>query len=156
MWSNKKWTNWLFNTILYETSSCTTVIYAMTLIEAKWRIYVSKLTNMGSDNGLSQCWDIMFFIGPLGTNFSEILFEIHTFSFKKMHLKFVFGKMAAILFRPQCIKIRECKPILLPNYPTYMNLYIHNGLSYDKSYLVSSYNHLKQNANPAAELPCYH
>ena len=26
-------------------------------------------------------------IGPLGTNFSEISIEIHTFSFKKMHLK---------------------------------------------------------------------
>ena len=26
-------------------------------------------------------------IGPLGTNFSEIFIEIHTFSFKKMHLK---------------------------------------------------------------------
>ena len=26
-------------------------------------------------------------IRPLGTNFSEILIEIHTFSFKKMHLK---------------------------------------------------------------------
>ena len=26
-------------------------------------------------------------IGPLGTNFSEISIEIHTFTFKKMHLK---------------------------------------------------------------------
>ena len=26
-------------------------------------------------------------IGPLGTNFNEILIEIYTFSFKKMHLK---------------------------------------------------------------------
>ena len=26
-------------------------------------------------------------IGPLGKNWSEILFEIQTFSFKKMHLK---------------------------------------------------------------------
>ena len=26
-------------------------------------------------------------MGPLGTNFSEILIEIHTFSFKTMHLK---------------------------------------------------------------------
>ena len=28
----------------------------------------------------------ILFIGPLETNFSEILIEIHTFSFKKMHL----------------------------------------------------------------------
>ena len=26
-------------------------------------------------------------MGPLGTNFSEILIEIHEFSFNKMHLK---------------------------------------------------------------------
>ena len=37
-------------------------------------------------------------IGPLGTNFSEILIEIHTFSFKKMHLKMSSGKS-----RPFCL-----------------------------------------------------
>ena len=31
-------------------------------------------------------------IGTLGTNFSEILIEIHTFSLKKMHLKMLLGK----------------------------------------------------------------
>ena len=31
-------------------------------------------------------------IRPLGTNFSEILMEIHTFSFRKMHLKMPLGK----------------------------------------------------------------
>ena len=31
-------------------------------------------------------------IGPLGTNFSEILIAIETFSFKKMHLKMSSGK----------------------------------------------------------------
>ena len=30
-------------------------------------------------------------IGPLGTNFSEILSEIHTLSYKKTHLKMSFG-----------------------------------------------------------------
>ena len=53
-------------------------------------IYVSKLSIIGSDNGLSPGWrqalmctnaGIML-IGPLGTNFSEILIEIQTFSFK--------------------------------------------------------------------------
>ena len=34
----------------------------------------------------------MLLTGPLGTNFSEILMKIHTFSFKKMHLKMLFGK----------------------------------------------------------------
>ena len=36
-------------------------------------------------------------IGPLGTNFSEILVEFHTFSFKKMHLK-----MSSVKWRPFC------------------------------------------------------
>ena len=34
---------------------------------------------------LNQCWNIV--IGHSRTNFSEILIEIHTFSFKKMHFK---------------------------------------------------------------------
>ena len=58
-------------------------------------ICLSKLTIISSDNGLSPgrrqaiIWTnagkLLF--GPPGTNFSEILIEIHTFSFKKMHLK---------------------------------------------------------------------
>ena len=58
-------------------------------------ICVSNLTIIGSDNGLSPgrrqaiTWTNVeiLLIGPLGTNFSEILIEIHTFSFKKFHLK---------------------------------------------------------------------
>ena len=58
-------------------------------------IYVSKLTIIGSDNGLSPdrrqaiIWINagLLLIGPLGTNFTEILIEILTFSSKKMHLK---------------------------------------------------------------------
>ena len=58
-------------------------------------ICISKLTIIGSDNGLSPnqrqaiIWtnDGILLIETLGTNFSEILIEIHTFSFKKMHLK---------------------------------------------------------------------
>ena len=58
-------------------------------------ICVSKLTIIGSDNGLSPgrrqaiIWTNagILLIGPLGTNFSEILIGIQTFSFKKMHLK---------------------------------------------------------------------
>ena len=63
-------------------------------------ICVSKLTTMGSDNGLSPgrrqaiIWpnDGILLIRTLGTNFSEILSEIHSFSFKKMHLKMSFAK----------------------------------------------------------------
>ena len=56
---------------------------------------VSNQAIIGSDNGLlpGRCQAIIWTnvgilsIGPLGTNFSEILIEIQTFSFKKMHLK---------------------------------------------------------------------
>ena len=67
---------------------------------------VSKLTIIGSDNGLSPdrrqaiIWTNaeLLFIGPWGTNFSEILIEILTFSFKKMHLKMSSGKCRPFCF----------------------------------------------------------
>ena len=63
-------------------------------------ICVSRITNIGSDNGLSPgrrqaiFWinaEILL-IEPFGTNFSEIFMAIHTFSFKKMHLNMSSGK----------------------------------------------------------------
>ena len=58
-------------------------------------IWVGNLTIIGPDNSLSPCrrqaiiWTSagLLLIGPLGTNFSEILIEILTFSFKKTHLE---------------------------------------------------------------------
>ena len=58
-------------------------------------IYVIKLTIIGSDNGLSpgrhQAIILtnagVLLIGPSGTNFSEILIEVYTFSFKKKKIK---------------------------------------------------------------------
>ena len=66
-------------------------------------ICVVKLTIIGSDNGLSPgrrqaiIWTNagILLIGPLGTNFTEILIGIQTFSFKKMHLK-----MSSAKWRP--------------------------------------------------------
>ena len=69
-------------------------------------ICVSTLTIIGSDNGLLPGWrqaiiwtnaEILL-IGHLGTNFSEILLQIYTFSFTKMHLKMSSGK-----WRPFCL-----------------------------------------------------
>ena len=69
-------------------------------------MYVGKLTIIGSDNGLSPgrrqaiIWTnagILLF-GPLGSNFSEILIEIETFSFRKMHLK-----LSSVKWRPFCL-----------------------------------------------------
>ena len=52
-------------------------------------ICVGILTIIGSDNGLSpgRRRAGILLIGTLRTNFGEILFEIDTFSFKKMYLK---------------------------------------------------------------------
>ena len=69
-------------------------------------ICVGNLTIIGSDNGLSPdrrqaiTWTNVgiLLIGPLGTNFSEMLIEIRTFSFKKIHLKMSSGKC-----RPFCL-----------------------------------------------------
>ena len=69
-------------------------------------ICVGNLTIIVSDNGLSPgrrqaiTWTNIgiLLIGPLGTNFSEMLIEIHTFSFKKIHLKILSGK-----WRPFCL-----------------------------------------------------
>ena len=74
--------------------------------EAEWCICVSKLTIIGSDNGLSPgrhqaiIWTNagILLIGSLGTNFSEILIEIHIFSLKKMHLKISSAK-----WQPFCL-----------------------------------------------------
>ena len=75
-------------------------------------ICVSKLTIIGSDNGLSPgrrqaiIWTNaeILLIGPLGTNFSEILTEIHTFSFKKIYLKMLYGK-----WQPFCLGLNVLK-----------------------------------------------
>ena len=75
-------------------------------------ICVSKLTINGSDNGFSPdrrqaiIWTNagILLIGPLRTNFSEILIEILTFSFKKMRLKVSSAKR-----RPFCLGLNVLK-----------------------------------------------
>ena len=79
----------------------------------KTHICVSKLTIIGSNSGLSPgrrqaiIWTNTgaLLIGPLGTNFSEILIKIHTFSFKIMRLKMSSGK-----WRPSCFGLNVLKP----------------------------------------------
>ena len=74
------------------------------------QICVGKLTIIGSDNGLSPgqrqaiIWTIAgkMLIGPLGTNFSEILIRIQTFSFKKMHLKMSSAKWQPFVLGSMC------------------------------------------------------
>ena len=87
-------------------------------------MYVSKLTIIGSDNGLSpdRCQAIIWTnagilsIGPLGTKRSEILIAIHIFSFKKMHLEMSSGK-----WRPFCLGLNVFKSISLS--PPHLSAY---------------------------------
>ena len=95
------WQLYLFkHRIGYITCWCydMVAIYSICTPLTHWgrvtHICVSKLTIIGSDNGLSPgrrqaiIWNNggILSIGLLGTNFSEILVEILTFSFKKMRL----------------------------------------------------------------------
>ena len=69
-------------------------------------ICADKLTIIGSDNGLLPgrrrgiTWTsaVILLIGRLGTNFSEMLIGIQTFSFKKMRWKISSGK-----WQPFCL-----------------------------------------------------
>ena len=73
-------------------------------------ICVDKLTIIGLDNGLAPgrhqaiIWTIVgiLLIGPLGTNFSEFLIVIQTFSFKKMHLKMSSAKWRPFVSASMC------------------------------------------------------
>ena len=75
-------------------------------------ICVSNLNIIGSDNGLlpgrhqAIIWTNagILLTGPLGTNFNEILIEIHTFSLKEMHLK-----MSSAKWRPFCHSLNGLK-----------------------------------------------
>ena len=69
-------------------------------------ICIGKQTIIVSDDGLLPGWRQaiiwtnagILLIGPLGTNFSEILIEILTFSFTKMCLK-----VSSVKWRPFCL-----------------------------------------------------
>ena len=77
----------------------------------------SELTIIGSDNGLSPgrrqviIWTNagLLLIQTLGTHFSEILGKIHTFSFKKLHLKMLSGKWRQIFLSLNVLIVSEWK-----------------------------------------------
>ena len=83
-----------------------TILHRLTHWGRVTHICVGKLTIIGSDNGLSPgrrqaiIWTNagILLIGPVGTNFNEILIGIQTFSFKKMHLK-----VSSAKWRPCCL-----------------------------------------------------
>ena len=85
-------------------------------------ICIGNLTIVGSNNGLSHVqrqaiiWTNAgsLSIGPLRTNFNEILFEIHALSFKKMYLRVSSGK-----WLPFCLGLNVVK--------------LHNGIMAQKN-----------------------
>ena len=95
------------------------VSWSLVLFSTYWgrvtHICDSRLTIIGSDNGLPPgrrqaiIWTNagILLIGPLGTNFSEILIEISVFSFKKMRLKVSSAKR-----RPFCLGLNVLKVCL--------------------------------------------
>ena len=90
-------------------------------------ICFGKLTIIGSDNGLSPgrrqaiIWTIagILLIGPLWTNFSEILIGIQTFSFKKMRLK-----MPSAKWRPFCLGLNVLRSLPVKMAPVVITWYI--------------------------------
>ena len=88
----------------HRQSSCT----ALTHWGLVTHIWVSKLTIIGSDNGLSprqhqviiRTNAVILTIRPKGTYFGEILLKIKNFSLKKMHLK-----MSSAKWRPFCLRL---------------------------------------------------
>ena len=100
--------------IEYNTGNvkCDTSIIPLNHWGRVTHICVGKLTNIGSDNGLSPgrrqaiIWTNagILLIEPLGANISEFLVAIHTFSFTKMHLK-----MSSAKWRPFCLGLNVLK-----------------------------------------------
>ena len=113
-WFQSLWTS--FNGILIRIEVFSFSEIYLKILPAKWlpvhsspnisshwglvaHKYISRLIIIGADNGflLGQCQAIIWtntgilLIGPLGTNFSELLIKIYSFSFREMHLKISSG-----------------------------------------------------------------
>ena len=102
--------------LLYKSCSILTQFHWILSQLTHWgrvtHICICNITIIGPDNGLSPSrhqaiiWTNagILLIGPWGTNFSEILIGIHTFSFKKIHLK-----MSSVKWRPFCLGLNMLK-----------------------------------------------
>ena len=97
---------------------CTRWVFLLTHWGRVTHICVSKLSIIGSDNGLSPdrlqaiIWTNagILLIGPLGTNFSDILIEFLAFWFKKMRLN-----VSSAKWRPFCLGLNVLRWIGLYN-----------------------------------------
>ena len=119
------WTIWWTNSRVASDFIChdahVTSLYWMPPLTHWGRvthICISKLTTFGSVNGLSpgrrqaiiRTSARILWIGPLGSNFSENLIGIQTFSFKKMTLK-----MSSAKWRPFCLGLNVLRGFGLYN-----------------------------------------
>ena len=110
-WNYHHWQHWKLSKWQLPVQPVMTILskwrhFRFSVVHGEPSTYVGNRTISGSGNGLSPgrrqaiAWTNtgILLIGPLGTNFSEILIYIHAFSFKKMHLKMSSGKC-----RPFCL-----------------------------------------------------
>ena len=67
----------------------------------------------------------MLLIGPLGTNFSEIIIGIQRFSFKKMHLN-----MSSARWRPFCLGLNVLMDLLIIPFYNILFVYTWNDFSW--------------------------
>ena len=111
-------------------------------------ICVGKLTIVGSDNGLSpgrrQAIILtnagILLIGPLGTNFSEILIATETFSFKTMH-----SKMSSAKWRLFGLGLNELKA---------MDQWVNGILLYFSNCVFDGLNKFNTNGKTASRRVC--
>ena len=107
-------------------------------------ICVSNLCIIASDNGLSPgrrqaiIWSNagILLIGPLGTNFSEIVIEIHIFSFNKIHFK-----MSSRKRRPFCFGLNVLTKIVKEAQGKQFNNYNEDGTLFQSQYLLTALSH---------------
>ena len=154
LWRSRRlssyWKNLLFCLIHQASKTNITIMKALTHWGRVTHLCVSNLKIIGPDNGLSPgrrqaiIWTnaMILLIGSLGTNFSEISIEIHTFSFKKTHFKLFSGK-----WRPFCLglnvsivnrNIKHNKAKLSLKFVSYICAYIYHTNKSQTEYIHMS------------------
>ena len=112
-----------FDDIIINISTCSSKKIRLTHCDRVTHICINKLTIIGSNNDLSpgrrqaiiRTNAGILLMGPKETNFSEILIEIYTFSFKKMHLKMSSGK-----WRPFCLSLNVSRLLYSCKFPNFI------------------------------------
>ena len=107
----------------YECYIITSLRNQIVLTHSGWVTHIcsSKLIIIGSDNGLSPGWRQVIIwsnaeivlIRTSGTNFSETLSEIRTFSIEKMHLKMFSGNWRPFCFGLNVLNKIWCNDVII-------------------------------------------